>query len=84
MGQHGLGDFEIGDDTVLQRTDGDDVAGRAAEHALGFIADGEDFVRSGLHRDDGRFAEHDALVADKHQGVGGAEIDPDITREESE
>jgi hypothetical protein len=24
------------------------------------------------------------LIADKHQCVGGAEIDPDITREESE
>ena len=34
VGQHLLGDVEVGDDAVLHRLDGDDVAGRAAEHLL--------------------------------------------------
>ena len=37
---HLFGDFEIGNDAVTQRTDGLDVAGRAAEHQLGLFADG--------------------------------------------
>jgi hypothetical protein len=40
--EHLLGDFEVGDDAVLHRLDGDDVAGRPAEHLLGFLADGFD------------------------------------------
>ena len=84
MGQHGLGNLEVGDDAVFERTDGDDVAGRAAEHAFGLIADGEDFVRAGLHGDHGGFAQHDALIAYIDQGVGRSEIDPDVTREEAE
>ena len=39
---HLLGDFEVGDDAVAQRADGLDVAGRAAEHQLGLLADRED------------------------------------------
>jgi hypothetical protein len=81
MGQHSLGNFEVGDDTVFERTDGDDVAGRAAEHAFGLIADGENLVRAGLHGDHGGFAQHNALIAHIDQGVGRSKIDPDVTRE---
>ena len=37
--QHRLRDVEVGDDAILHRTDGLDVAGRAAEHALRLFAD---------------------------------------------
>ena len=84
VGQHGLGDFEIGDDAVFERTDGDDVAGRAAEHALGLVADREDFVRAGLDGHDGGFAQDNALIADVNKGVGCAEVDADIARKETE
>ena len=40
--QHLLGDGEVGDDVVLHRPDGLDVAGHLAEHRLGFGADGLD------------------------------------------
>ena len=52
MPEHRLGHFEVRDDAILQRTDRDDVGGRAAEHALRFVADREHFVRARLHRDD--------------------------------
>ena len=41
---HLLGDFEVGDHAVAHRADGLDVAGRAAEHQLGLVADGEDLL----------------------------------------
>src|SRR5207247_658498 len=53
--QHALGDFEIGDDTVLHGLDGDDVAGGAAEHLFGFFADGFHLAGSFVDGDDGGF-----------------------------
>lgn len=84
MGQHSLGDFEVGDDAVFERTDGHNIARRAAEHALGLVADGKDLVRAGLHGDHGWLAQDNALIADVDQGVGRPEIDSDVTREEAE
>jgi hypothetical protein len=56
------------------------VAGHLAQHGLGLAADGLDhllavgtaFVANGDHRG---FVQHDALVAGKYEGVGGAEVD---------
>ena len=72
MAQHGLGDFEVCDDSILERADGHNVAGRAAEHAFGVIAHGEHLVGAGPHRDDRRLAQDDAVVLDVDQGVRGA------------
>jgi hypothetical protein len=41
VAEHLLADLEVGDDAVLQRPDGLDVAGRAADHPLGLGAHGE-------------------------------------------
>ncbi len=38
---HLLGDVEIGDHAVPQRSDGADLARRAANHLFGFLANGE-------------------------------------------
>ena len=38
IGEHLLGDLEVGDDAVLQRPDRDDMAWRATEHFLGLAA----------------------------------------------
>ena len=37
--KHRLGNLKVGDDAVFHGSDGDDVAGGSAEHALGFFAD---------------------------------------------
>jgi hypothetical protein len=52
VAEHGFGDFEVSDDTVFERADGDDVAGGTAEHAFGVIADGEDLIGAGFDGDD--------------------------------
>lgn len=44
VAQHGLGHFKVGDDAVLHGTDGPDVAGGSAEHALGVVAHGQHHV----------------------------------------
>ncbi len=41
---HLFRDFEIGDDAVAHRADRFDVAGRAAQHHLGVVADGADVI----------------------------------------
>ena len=63
---HLLGDLEIGDDAFAQGTDGLDVARRAAEHLLGFVADGENlFLALDLERGDhGRLVENDPPALD--------------------
>ena len=60
--QHLLGDVEVGDDPVLHRLDGDDVAGCAAEHLLGLAADGFDPAVDLVHRDDGGLVDDDAAT----------------------
>ena len=41
---HLFRDLEIGDDAVAHRADRLDVAGRAAQHHLGVVADGADLL----------------------------------------
>jgi hypothetical protein len=84
--EHLLGHREVGDDAVLHRPDGFDVARHLAEHRLGFGADrldgllavGAAFVADG---DDGRLVEDDPLAAHVDQRVGGAEVDREVRRE---
>src|ERR1039458_3656076 len=52
---------EIGDDAVLHGLDGDDVAGSAAQHLLGFLAHGFHFAGVFIERDDGGLVDYNAL-----------------------
>ena len=70
--QHLFGDFEVGDDAVLHGLDGHDVAGRAAQHLLGFFADRFHLAGVFVDGDDGGLVDDDALAARVDQGVGGA------------
>jgi hypothetical protein len=83
--QHLLGVGEVGDDAVLHRAYRGDVAGCAAEHALGLGADRDDDLAAArglvLDRNHRRFVEYDALVAHVDEGVGGAQIDRQIAGE---
>ena len=86
--QHLLGHLEVVDHAVLERPDGADRAGRAAQHALGLAAHGVNFAGAVVDSDDRRLGEHDAAAADVDEGVGGAQVDGDVvcaeTREEIE
>ena len=80
---HLLSDIEVADDAVPQRPYGDDARRGATDHALGLGPDSQDALGLGLHRDDAGLADDDASVADVDQGVGCAEVDPDIAREQT-
>ncbi|SUV85677.1 Uncharacterised protein [Bordetella pertussis] len=91
--EHLLGDGEVGDHAILHGADGFDIAGNAAQHLLGLVADGlDDFLAIGpafvADGDDRGFIQHDALAADVDQRIGGTEVDRHIagkvTAQESE
>ena len=75
VAQHGLGHFKVGDDAVLHGTDGPDVAGGSAEHALGVVAHGQHHVvaaRILFDRHHRGLAQHNALALDVDAGIGRA------------
>jgi hypothetical protein len=84
IGQHLLGDVEVSDDPVLHRLDGDDVAGRAAQHFLGLSTDRFDAAVHLVHRDDRRLIDNDAAALRVHAGVRRAQIDGKVGGEKRE
>ena len=85
VAEHGLGDVEVGDDAVLERSNGRDVAWRPSQHVLGVHANGLDdaapAARILANRHNGRFVQHDAVSPRVNQGVGGAKINRQVIRE---
>ena len=82
VGEHLLGDFEVGNDAVLHRLDRHDIARRAAEHLLGITPDRLDASVQLVDRHNRWLVHDDAFAARVHAGVGGAEIDREIARKE--
>src|SRR5262249_27212286 len=85
MAEHRLRHLEIGDDPVLHRTDGDNVAGRSPEHLLGLFADGKDLLCArcaALDGDDGRFVRDDAFPSYEGQRRRSSEIDGKVVRKQ--
>ncbi|MCW2406361.1 hypothetical protein M2336_002990 [Sphingobium sp. B1D7B] len=80
MLNHLLGDFDVGDHAIAQRTQGADAFRRLAQHQFRLIADGLDMAdaRDRLDRYDGRLVQDDALAGDVNQRVDGAQIDREI------
>ena len=79
--QHVLGDLEVRNHAVLERADGDDRAGGASQHLLGFRTDRQNSPRIAgiiLHRHDRGFVAHDPLPLHVNQGISGAQIDRQI------
>ena len=81
VAQHVVRHLEVGDNAFLERTDSHHAAGGTPHHALGFLAHGLHLVT--LHGNNGRLAQHNALVLNVDQGVGCAQVDPDIVREKT-
>ena len=82
--EHRLGDVEIGDHAVFHGADGGDIAGGAAEHLFGLIANGADLAGHGIEGDHRRLAEDDTFIFDVNERVGGAEVDADVVGEITE
>src|SRR5436189_140848 len=71
---------------VLHGPHGGDVPGRAAEHLLGGLADGEHLlgaVAGALDRDHRGLVGHDPLATHERQRVRRPEVDGEVVREES-
>ena len=80
--QHAGRELIVGDDAVLQRVHGDDIAGRAPEHAPRCRPDLQHLAAVFIEGDDGRLAQHDAAPGRIDQHVGRAEIDPKVSGKE--
>src|SRR5579884_3310757 len=78
VAQHLLHDVEVGNHTVLEGTDGDDVGGRSAHHALGVGSDGQHLLALLIDGYDGGFGQHHALALHVDQRVGRAQIDSEV------
>ena len=81
--QHLLSDLEIGDHAVFHRLDGDDIAGRAAQHFLGFLADGLDFPGVLVDGDDGWFVDYNALAFSEDERIRRPKVDGKIRRKKT-
>ena len=81
--QHAFGDLEVRDYAVLHGPDGHDVAGRAAQHVFGFLADRLHFAIGFVDGYDGRLIHYDALAFGKHQRIGGPKVDREIGGEQT-
>src|SRR5918996_5443075 len=78
MTEHRLSNLEICDDAVFHWPDGHNIAGGAAQHALGLFAYGQYVSGARLNGDHGRFSQDNPLVSYIHQRVGCSQIDTDI------
>jgi hypothetical protein len=76
-----LRDLEVGDRATAQRSDGDDVAGRAADHVPRRVAHGQHFLGAAVERDDGGLVEDDAATARVDERVRGTEVDGEVERQ---
>src|SRR6185369_4163479 len=73
-----------GDDAVLHRLDGDNVAGGAAEHFLGFLADGFHVAVVLVDGDDGGLVHDDAAALRVNQRVRRSQVDGQVAGEHAE
>src|SRR5688572_7411725 len=78
MPQHDLGDVDIRDHTILERTHGYDAFRRPTKHALGFETNAFDSLRAAFNGNDGRFVQDDAFALHVHECVRGTQIDGDV------
>ena len=76
--EHPLSHVVVGNNTLAQGTDGDNVAGGAARHSLGVRAHLQKLARVLVHGHHGRLAKDYALPLDKHQDGGGTQVDSNI------
>ena len=81
--KHLFGDFEVGDDAVFHRLDGHHVAGSAAQHFLGFAADGDHLAGGFIDGHDRRFVHDDAFAVREHQSVGRPEVNGEVGRKQT-
>jgi len=78
MTDHLLGQLKVGDDAVLEGTDGDDLARCTADHLARLVAESDDLLGAFADGDDGWLVENHIPAAHKDQGIGCTEIDSQV------
>lgn len=83
---HFLGDFKVSDHAITHRTDGFHVARRAAQHLLGFDANGVNQLAAAdiAQRHNGRLIQHDAPAFHIYQRIGRTKVDGDVVGKSAE
>ena len=76
--KHEADQLVIGDCALAQGTDGQDIARRATDHALGLIAKGKNIAAVTIDGHHGRLAQNDALSLHIDQDLRSAQINPDV------
>jgi hypothetical protein len=84
VSKHGFGHFEVGNDTVPQGADRDNISRSSSEHSFGVVTNGKDLIGSCFHSDDRGLTEDNPVISGIYEGIGGAEIDSDIVRHQAE
>ena len=77
-GEHALRGVQVGDDPVLQGPEDQLIVRGPAQHLLGLLAQGGHLAGAALHGHHGGLPEDDALAPHVDEGIGGAQIHPDI------
>jgi hypothetical protein len=81
--EHLLGDLEVGDHAVLERTDRLDRARGASQHALGLDPDRVNLTGPGVDRDHARLGQHDSSPPHVNEGVCGSQVDRHVATAET-
>jgi len=77
--EHLLGDIEVGDDSVLQGTNGGDCPRRPTKHPLRFDPDGVNLARALVDCNHRGLRQDDAAAADVDKGVRSTEVHSHVT-----
>ena len=80
VGQHLLCNFEVGNNPVLHRFDGDNIAGCTAKHLLGLTSNGLDPSVDLVDGNDRRLVNNDPFATSVNTSVSCAKINGKITR----
>src|SRR5262249_33213123 len=75
--------LEIRDHAVFERTNRDDLIGRAPEHALRFFTDRDDLVRRAIHGNHRGLVQNDPFATQVDEGVGCPEVDRHVVGEDT-
>src|SRR6185437_9142275 len=77
--EHSLGHVEVGNYSVFQRSDRNNISGSPADHSLSFKADRDNLAGISVKRDYRGFIEDDPAASYVHERVGSAEVDGHVT-----
>ena len=82
--EHLLGDFEVGNHAVVYGLDNSEIAGRTAQHLLGFLADRLDFASTVVESNGRGLVHHDAPISGVDSRVNRTQVNRQGCREQAQ